>query len=79
MPNRDGKRARTAETDTNEKTEGKTGGRHQKERTKNRTEQNRTEELDRAGNIVCMYVYITCEIGSSRWLGGNRDLTETKR
>ena len=57
MPNRDGKGARTAETDTNEKTEGKTGGRHQKERTKNRTEQNRTEELDRAGNIR-MYVRV---------------------
>ena len=40
MPNRDGNGARTAETDTNEKTEGKTGG-TAPERTDE--EQNQTE------------------------------------
>ena len=79
MPNRDGKGARTAETDTNEKTEGKNGGDGTRKNGR-RTEPNRIElrSLIAQETYVYMYMCITCVRGSNRWLGGNRDLTETK-
>ena len=79
MPNRDGKGARTAETDTNEKRKEKRGDGTRKNG--RRTEPNRIElrNLIAQETYVYMYVYITCVIGSSRWLGGNKDLAETNR
>jgi hypothetical protein len=77
-----GNGARTAETDTTEKIlkDGRKNGGDGTRKNGRRTEPNRIElrNLIAQETYVYMYVYITCVIGSSRWLGGNRDLTETK-